>query len=174
MKRIIGALYIAISIALLIFGAFLIRERTTPIQHASSRYETPRYTDSAFTIHIPSAHIELPAYAARITGMTWQTTKRGVSYLSTSPLPGEPGNSVLYGHNWPNLLGNLHVVKPGDPVYVTRGNTTTRFLVRYVAVVGPRESSVYAPSNDTRLTLYTCAGFLDRERLVVTAFPATL
>ncbi len=174
MKRIIGALYIVISIALLGYGVSLIRERTTPILHESSNYETPRYTDSVFTILIPSANIELPAYAARITGVTWQTTKRGVSYLSTSPLPGEPGNSVLYGHNWSNLLGNLHVVKPGDPVYVTRGNTTTRFLIRYVAVVDSKESSVYAPSRDTRLTLYTCAGFLDRERLVVTAFPVAL
>ncbi len=171
MKRITGALYILISLALLFYGIWLIRERTTPIAGDSLEQAGKRFSDSAFTVHIPSAHIELPAYSAIINGTTWQTTKRGVSYLSTSPLPGEKGNSVLYGHNWPNILARLHDVKPGDAIFITRGDKTTRFIIRFVAVVPPSESSVYAASADTRLTIYTCTGFLDRERLVVTAFP---
>lgn len=174
MKRITGALYILISITLLLYGVWLIRERTTPITNNSQEQQGKQFSDSAFTVLIPSADIELPAYSATINGTTWQTTKRGVSYLSTSPLPGEKGNSVLYGHNWPNLLGNLHSVKPGDAVFVMRGNAMTRFIIRYIAVVKSSEYSVYAASNDTRLTLYTCTGFLDRERLVVTAFPELL
>ena len=174
MKRITGALYILIGLSLLFYGGILIRERTVPIGEGSLELAGNRFSDSLFTIHIPSAQIQLPAYSSSIVGTTWQTTKRGISYLSTSPLPGERGNSVLYAHNWPNLLGNLREVKPGDAVFVTRGDKTTRFIVRFVAVVGPQERSVYAASNDRRLTLYTCTGFLDRDRLVVTAFPELL
>lgn len=169
MKRIIGALYLLISLVLVAYGGWLIIERTKPIPLT---YEpSAAYGTELFTLAIPAARIDLPAYGAVIEGTTWQTTKRGISYLSTSPLPGDAGNSVLYGHNWPNLLGNLHTVKPGDSVFITAKNKTRRFIVRFVAVVGANEHSVYAPSNDTRITLYTCTGFLDRQRLVVTAFP---
>lgn len=173
MKRILGALYLCISIGLLAYGALLIRERTTPIAPLSQKNIT-QFTDSIFTLDIPSAHIALPVYSASITGTTWQTTKRGVSYLSTSPLPGEQGNSVLYGHNWPNLLQPLHLVKPGDSIFVTRLGKTTRFIVKYVTVVEADEHSVYAGSTNTKLTIYTCTGFLDTKRLVVTAFPELL
>lgn len=171
MKRILAALYILVSLTLLTYGGWLIIERTRPINTSAPYSAKASAPDNLFTVKIPSASIELPAYSAVINGATWQTTKRGISYLSTSPLPGEQGNSVLYGHNWPNLLGNLHEVKPGDAVFVTRANTTSRFIVRYVAVVDANEHSVYAATNDTRITLYTCTGFLDRDRLVVTAFP---
>lgn len=172
MKRTVGALYLLISCALLIYGGILIRERTQPISTLPTSITAA--SDRLFSIQIPSAQIDLPVYTATISGTTWQTTKHGVSYLSTSPLPGAYGNSVVYGHNWPNLLGNLHRVKPGDAIFISRMNTTTRFIVRYVTVVSPHDSSVYAPSNDTRLTLYTCTGFLDKNRLVITAFPNTL
>jgi len=174
MKRILGALYLLTSLTLLIYGGWLIIERTRPISTQVPRIHTPTSPDTLFTVHIPTATIDLPVYSAAINGTTWQTTKRGISYLSTSPLPGEQGNSVLYGHNWPNLLGNLHAVKPGDAVFVTRANKTNRFIVRFVAVVDANEHSVYAPTNDTRVTLYTCTGFLDRDRLVITAFPEFL
>lgn len=173
MKRIIGALYLCISIGLLAYGVLLLKERTAPIV-SQSQEKLTQFTDSVFTLDIPSAHIALPVYSATITGTTWQTTKRGVSYLSTSPLPGEKGNSVLYGHNWPNLLKPLHLVKPGDSIFITRSGKTDRFIVRYITVVGPKEDSVYASSNGTKLTIYTCTGFLDSKRLVVTAFPELL
>lgn len=172
MKRIIGALYLVLSLLLIGYGISLVRERTRPISQEATVQRL--FGNQLFTLSIPSAGISLPAYGATIQGTTWQTTKHGISYLSTSPLPGETGNSVLYGHNWPNLLGSLHTVKPGDALFVTAENSTQRFIVRYVAVVGPNEHSVYAPSNDTRITLYTCTGFLDRQRLVVTAFPDQL
>lgn len=168
MKRILGALYIAISCCLIIYGATLVHERTAPISILPKSITSP---DSAFQLEIPSVRLTLPVYSASITGTTWQTTKRGVSYLSTSPLPGEQGNSVLYGHNWPNLLKPLHEVKPGDSIFVTRSGKTTRFIVRYVTVVGPNDDSVYAASKDTKLTIYTCTGFLDIKRLVITAIP---
>lgn len=173
MKRILGALYLSISICLLSYGAFLIYERTTPIPTQQNK-SLSQFHDSIFQLEIPSAHIVLPVYSASITGTTWQTTKRGVSYLSTSPLPGEPGNSVLYGHNWPNLLQPLHTVKPGNSIFITRLGKTTRFIVRYVTIVEANEHSVYAASTSTKLTIYTCTGFLDTKRLVVTAFPELL
>lgn len=46
-----------------------------------------------------SIGFDLPIVPAQIAGGKWEITKNGVSYLTTSPLPGSEGNSVLYGHN---------------------------------------------------------------------------
>jgi LPXTG-site transpeptidase (sortase) family protein len=167
MKQIVGGIFILLSIGLLVYGGFLIYERTRPITIQSN--QTIVASNVLFSLQIPSVKIDLPAYSASIVDGTWQTTKLGISHLSTSPLPGEEGNSVLYGHNWPNLLGNLHNIKPGDSMFIQHSGATKRFIVQYVSVVGSEESSVYAPTNDIRITLYTCTGLLDTQRLVVVA-----
>lgn len=169
MKRTIAVVYILIALALFTYGAYLVLERTRPVAATTDVASDPVTDDRIFNLTIPSAGVSLPAYTADIVGTTWQTTKRGVSYLSSSALPGQQGNSVIYGHNWPNLLGNLHEVQPGDPVYVKTQDHTYRFIVYFVTEVGPYESSVYQNTTDTRLTIYTCSGFLDSKRLVVTA-----
>ena len=95
-----------------------------------------------------------------------------MSYLATSPLPGHKGNSILYGHNWKSLLLDLPKVKPGQSVFITNHNgTKQRFIVEYTAVVDPSQTYIIDATNDTRITLYTCTGFLDSKRFVVVAKP---
>lgn len=121
-------------------------------------------------IIIKDVGIDLPIYPAKVENNTWETTENGVSYLTSSPLPGEKGNSVIYGHNWANLFGPLVNIQTGKEVDVEfADHSKKKFTVEYTSVVSPDESTILAPSNDKRITLYTCTGFLDSKRFVVVA-----
>jgi LPXTG-site transpeptidase (sortase) family protein len=112
----------------------------------------------------------LPIYPSRINGREWETTDKGVSYLTTTPPPGEKGNSILYGHNWSNLLGSLLKAVPGQNIEITFSDKTKKeFVIERIAQVSPNEKNILSPSNDNRITLYTCSGFLDSKRFVVVA-----
>lgn len=121
-------------------------------------------------LKIESAEIFLPIIPSEIKDNKWDATTKGISYLKTSALPGETGNSILYGHNWASLLGNLKKVKPGEKISVIYSDGSAReFLVEYLAEVKPDDRDILQNSSDSRITLYTCSGFLDSKRLVVVA-----
>ena len=78
----------------------------------------------------------------------------------------------MYGHNWKSLLYDLPSVKPGQKLYVTMQNGSKQaFEVEYTATVEPSDTYVIDKTDDTRLTIYTCTGFLDSKRFVVVAKP---
>lgn len=121
-------------------------------------------------IKVDSINLSLPVVPAEVKNSNWEVTSKGVSYLKTSAIPGEKGNSILYGHNWPNLLGDLKKVKPGDKLSIIYADNSSRnFEVEYSTKVSPSETSILQNSEDSRITLYTCTGFLDSQRLVVIA-----
>lgn len=123
-------------------------------------------------ITIKSLDLSLKITPAEIRDNHWESSTSGISHLKSSVIPGQKGNSILYGHNWPNILGNLKNIKVGDEVTIIyNDNTAQRFAVEYLTKVSPDDISVLAPSEDKRLTLYTCTGFLDSKRLVVVAKP---
>jgi sortase (surface protein transpeptidase) len=91
-----------------------------------------------------------------------------------TPLPGERGNSVVYGHadQWGGPFGVLSQATTGTPLYLkTAGGAYLAYDVIGVhRVSGSGLARYLGPSNDYRLTLVTDAGsrFSD-ERLVVVA-----
>lgn len=108
--------------------------------------------------------------SAQKSGSNWETTDSGISYLSSSSIPGEIGNSILYGHNWKSILGNLYKARPGQRIEIVYSNNEKRsFIINTIQVVSPDQASVLKNTNDKRITLYTCTGFLDQKRLVVVA-----
>lgn len=168
MKRIISAVYILLGLGFLTYGTFMIWERNAPIPVAVPVQSNA--TASQPQIAIPSANILLPVYPAKIYGTSWETTKRGISHLSTSPAAGDRGNSVFYGHNWPNLLGRLHQVKTGDKIFVTaQDGKVKRFTIAYIFTVNENQTEIFANTTDYRITIYTCTALFDTKRLVVTA-----
>ena len=125
-------------------------------------------------LEIPDVEIKVPVSTAQIQNGLWEYSEEGISYLRDTPLPGEQGNSILYGHNWPNLLGSLNKVEVGDKIRVKFSDYTEKdFEVKYRYVVTPDQTHVLNPSEDSRITLYTCTGFLDSKRLVVVATTST-
>lgn len=169
MKRYFDTVILGLGIFFLGFSVFLYAERHAQRQLVFAAYpSTAVVTPTRLTI--PSLALELPIFPARISNQKWDITKDGVSYLVTSPLPGSVGNSVIYGHNWEGLLGPLHEIKSGDEIIVQNSDGAKHiYIVHFISVVTPDQSHIYSNTSDSRLTLYTCTGFLDSKRLVVTA-----
>jgi len=181
MRRFFSIIFILFGIVLFSVGLYFVWER-----NSSSRvsFNTPPPPQKGSLIEgivtaegrpvymkIPSINKELAVIPSEIVNNRWESTKKGVSYLATSPIPGELGNSVLYGHNYPNLLKDLTKVKVGDEITIVFENGGERkFDVYFTQEVGPNQSSILNPTDDKRITLYTCSGFFDSKRFVVSAF----
>jgi LPXTG-site transpeptidase (sortase) family protein len=175
-RRTVKKLCIGNGIFLIILGSFLLWQRNDPgrlsfrLTERLAAASIPSDANVPVSIAIPSLNISLPVYPATIENGKWQDTKNGVSYLTSSSVPGTGGNSILYGHNWPALLGNLTKIKPGDKIFVTVFEQGTQvYTVNYITVVTPDQTHILDTTSDSRLTLYTCTGFLDSKRFVVTA-----
>lgn len=177
MKKKLPTVLTIVGLLFLTTASFLFWQRNTPRRlsfetkdsfgQAETRTETSLVPE---TLVITDLGIKLPIYPAQIRNQKWEATAKGVSYLSTSPIPGEIGNSILYGHNWESLLGDLVDAKPGQEIEILfRDGSKSKFIIQYTQIVTPEETSILKPSEDTRITLYTCKGFLDRQRFVVTA-----
>jgi LPXTG-site transpeptidase (sortase) family protein len=122
-------------------------------------------------IIINDLNINIPLIPAKVDNDKWETTHDGASYLVSSPIPGNTGNSIVYGHNWTSILGNLVNTKPGHEIKIIFADgSQKRFIVNSTSTVNPTDSSVLAQTEDQRITLYTCTGFLDSKRFVVVAF----
>ncbi|MBI4067574.1 sortase [Candidatus Gottesmanbacteria bacterium] len=166
--------FIILGIIFLLTTGFLIYQRNTPKRLAFDIDSLPTTSVSSKkspqVLIIESLGIRLPIIPAKISKSRWEATSEGVSFLSSSSIPGEIGNSILYGHNWPNILGKLTQAKPGQSIEVIfSDNTKKEFLIEFTSIVTPDEIHILDQTKDIRLTLYTCTGFLDSKRFVVTA-----
>jgi len=170
-KKFIARFLIAFGISCFVVTIILINQSITPKQRATSAiYTTTSPYSQPVEIIIDDLHINLPIYPATIHEGAWQTTTEGASYLTSSPIPGEKGNSVLYAHNWRSLFGNLVYAKPGEKVQVVFNNNQRKtFTILYTSIVSANQIHITDPSQDTRITLYTCTGFLDSQRFVAVA-----
>ena len=178
MKRFLAWLLLIQSFSLLTVGLYQLYLHETPSLLAFSNYSIQQKNiqsessekDAPIRITISAVGINLPIYTATIKNNIWQTTDLGASYLTSSPLPGKTGNSIVYGHNWTSLFGNLVNVKVGDKVVVTYPDHTTKtFVIAYTSVVSPDEGSILNPTTDKRITMYTCTGLFDSKRFVAVA-----
>lgn len=166
---------------LIVFGlvcygiaVFLIWERNNP-QRLSFKNYTGNYKKAAISnppvrIIIRDLNIDLPIYPAKITNNQWETTTEGASYLISSPIPGQTGNSIIYGHDWESLFGPLLNARRGEKVEIEFADKTRKtFVIGQTSVVANSEAGILAQTKDRRITLYTCTGFLDSQRFVAVA-----
>ena len=87
------------------------------------------------------------------------------------------GNAVLYGHDdiEGSVFGRLKDLQSGDEVDVqTASGSSTVYHVTGRSIVPPTAVQILQPTNDVRLTLFTCwPNWVDNQRVVVTATPAS-
>jgi LPXTG-site transpeptidase (sortase) family protein len=118
-------------------------------------------------LYIPAIHVALPVIPAALKDNVWPTTTEGVTYLRSTQVPGEVGNSILYGHNYPNLLGRLPLIKNGDIITINLSdNTQKKFIVTKTMIVLPTDTTILQNTTQKQITIYTCIGFLDTKRFV--------
>jgi len=121
-------------------------------------------------LYIPQMRRILYVSDGYAQGNRWTVSETGVSYLITSALPQETGNTVIYGHNRKSILGGLWRVQNGDFLYVILENGEfVKYQVFERKEIKPTQVEIINQTDDSRLTLYTCSGFLDTARFVIVA-----
>jgi LPXTG-site transpeptidase (sortase) family protein len=170
----VGLIIIGLNI-FAISGLYLLYKKTTlsfavaPVVTADAhlRRDIPTH------VSIDAAKISLDIQEAAIENGVWQTSNTNATHLNTSMRPGEGGNIVIYGHNLRKIFGPLRVVKIGDKINIdTEDGKKYEYTVQNIETVSPKQIDKVLPTDHEVLTIYTCTGLLDSQRLVITAFPS--
>lgn len=176
MRNKLAHLLISFGLICFIVTGLLLWQRNNPnrlafeIGNLHANASSNQTSNNPTELVIGNLNIDLPIVPAQINNGKWEATTKGVSYLKSSALPGETGNSIIYGHNWSNLLGRLVEAKPNQQIIVRYDNGLVRyFKIKSTQVVSPSNTSILAASDDQRLTVYTCTGLFDSKRFVVVA-----
>lgn len=112
-----------------------------------------------------------------------QFLKRGVAHFKGTPLPGDGGNSFIYGHssvesffsrhqNLPEtIFTRLENVDVGDDVYIEKEQERIHYIVRKKKIVEATDFSILSTQGDKEtVTLMTCWPLgIGTKRLVVVA-----
>lgn len=132
---------------------------------------TPELGDAFALIRIPKLD-DLKDGWNVVEGVTLPILRAGAGHMPTTPLPGQPGNSVISGHRttYGAPFHNLDQLAAGDVIEVETAIGTHTYAVREVFVVKPTDIWVTDPLPGAWLTLTTChPKFSARERLIVQA-----
>src|SRR5438876_6516812 len=122
---ILGVVFYALSI-------YLIWERNNPNRLALSYEKNYNYVNTSnppVRIIIKDVGINLPVYPAETNNGKLETTSKGASYIVSSPVPGEIGNSIIYAHDWVSLFGPLLNVHPGNIVEIEYADKTKKDFI---------------------------------------------
>jgi LPXTG-site transpeptidase (sortase) family protein len=125
------------------------------------------------TISIPTIHLQQKITESGIIQGVWQTSDTNATHLNVSANPGQNGNIIIYGHNTYSIFGNLPQSHIGDPVILSADNSDHpfRYIIKQIRTVLPTDLSVISPTSTEVLTIYTCTGWFDSQRFVITAYP---
>lgn len=121
-------------------------------------------------LFIPKLGKTLNVTQGEVINNRWTISQTGVSFLADSALPGSKGNSVIYGHNLKSILGDLSNLSNSDKIYVLLSNGSfVKYQVSEEKEINPNQVEILSETQDSRLTIFTCSGFLDSSRFVVIA-----
>lgn len=132
------------------------------------------------TLLIPSIDVTAPIGYAPIVDGTWDVShlNMNVAVLESMPQFGTANNVVLAGHSEdsdgnPDIFYQLDQVNIGDIIYVQLNGQTLQYVVTERFNVSQRDLRILHPTNDDRLTLFTCdtdsytkSGYLRRDVVV--------
>jgi LPXTG-site transpeptidase (sortase) family protein len=121
-------------------------------------------------IVIPKASIEVNVIQGGIVGREWILSDKNALYLPSSGRIGEGYNTIIYAHNREGLFKDLKKLKKEDLILVkdNKENIAT-YKIYSVENIDPKDiDKLYSKEKDI-LTLFTCDGWFDRERLLVRA-----
>ena len=134
--------------------------------------ESPPPSGQPFAIiRIPSIE-RLEGGWTVVEGVSRADLKNGAGHMPTTPLPGQPGNSVISGHRttYGAPFHELDQLVPGDTIEVVTALGVHTYAVQETIIVRPTEIWVTNDRPGAWLTLTTChPKFSSRERLVVFA-----
>lgn len=107
-----------------------------------------------------------------VQGVSTRDLKTGAGHMPRTPLPGQPGNSVISGHRttYGAPFHDLDVLEWGDTIEVETAIGEHTYAVRETYIVKPDEIWVTNALPGSWLTLTTCnPRFSARQRLIIRA-----
>jgi len=158
--------------SLLFFSLLCFRPQTPPFPSVRSASVSP--TPVSFRLRIPRLQIEAPI-VLNVPGNDrkkyFQALERGVAHLQGTPLPGEKGNSFIFGHSsfyrnapgeYKTVFRRLNLLREGDKIEVIVryknpiSQQTFIFVVKEKKLVSPQDLSALKQTDFPSLTLMTC------------------
>lgn len=173
-NNIIGLIFVSVALALLIFPIRLPTPKhfdKNPIVISSSLLTSKKTNNTPVKIVIPKSDIDIPIVEAKIVDGYWELSETTASYGLGSGYPGTASNIVIFAHAKEGLFYNLKNAKIGDAIYVFTKNKWYGYKVNKITAVYPNQTEVIQPTKKETLTIYTCTGFNDEKRLIITALP---
>jgi len=123
-------------------------------------------------ITIPSIKIDHPIDIGSIIDGVWQISYSHPTFLDSSARPHTAGNIVIYGHNKKTIFGNLPYLSIGQKIFIkTQDGKIYTYEVYKKEFVKPDRVDLVSPTDFEELTLYTCWGLFDSQRVVIKAKP---
>jgi sortase A len=119
-------------------------------------------------ISVPSVGLE----AVVFEGVSSATLAKGPGHMPGTPIPGQPGNSVISGHRttYGRPFYDFDLLVAGDRIEIETSIGLHVYEVRESFVVAPTDVWVTDDKSGAWLTLTTChPRFSARERLIITA-----
>lgn len=142
-----------------------------PIKADSRLLVPPENVHPILRILIPGRNIDLPIAEAKVINGYWEVSETSASHGNGSAYPGENGNIVIFAHARTGMFLPLRDINADELIYILGYDRWYRYRVVKTKLVDPKEVEVVAPTEKETLTLFTCSGFLDSKRLIVTAIP---
>jgi sortase A len=155
--------------ALLVLGALLLGYVGTQYyamysaqKHLAAAWEkqnsAPHTAETAAVVDDGLIRVEIPKInldAMVVEGSSRKQLKIAPGHITTTPIPGESGNSVITAHR-DTFFRHIYELTKGDEIMVRRNGQVFKFQVTGKKVVDPDDVSVLNPTTDTHLTLITC------------------
>jgi LPXTG-site transpeptidase (sortase) family protein len=122
----------------------------------------------AVQLEIPSVGIAAKVVESRFEDGDFPVPKFAIGHLDSSAMANQRGNGVYYGHvesiSSGNVFAPLDKVSYGDKIILSTVDGIYTYFVSDKKTVPFSQAEVMAPTNDTRVTLITCAGTWDAAR----------
>jgi LPXTG-site transpeptidase (sortase) family protein len=152
----------------------ILSSSSEPISIDSQLLSRKSQLPSPQRILIPSIKLDLPITPAQAKNGYWEVSESGASHGLGSSYPGESGNIVVFAHAREGLFLPLRQITKGSSIYLLTDGKWYSYLVKEIITVKPSQIEVIAPTSFEILTLFTCSGFQDSQRLIVQAVPSDL
>lgn len=118
----------------------------------------------AIRIQIPRIKVNSRIMEVGVKGGAYEAPAWEVGHHEDSANPGEPGNSIFNGHlttiNAGRVFAHLKDVQVGDTITVYTASHVLDWRVDERYDTDNDDNSFIQPTDDTRITLYTCDGQL--------------
>jgi len=178
---ILGTTLIVFGLSVFAYSRTIAQQGTSPIVQPSQKtaqapqnaqrveaivYDKPRL------LIIPRLGLTLPVIDGLYNPATkqWNVSNTAVQYATiTTPANNNSGNTFIYGHNFPGLLKRLPELQVGDEIMLVTEKGYW-FTYRHTSrkETNPLDDSLFYYSGPPIVTMQTCSGVFDQNRLLLT------